>query len=119
VIWALDDSGATDTTQFMDVPVCWPPKGDVPQLMLLTNWTFSIYRDLTNAKVEVKQDGKSLEVNVEKFVRGYGAPTLVFQPKLDKTALPDKSNFDITVTLSNGRKYNYTVRTFFYDPAKR
>jgi uncharacterized protein YkwD len=119
VIWALDDSGATDTTQFMDVPVCWPPKGDVPQLMLLTNWSFSIYRDLTNAKVDVKQDGKPLVVSVEKFVRGYGAPTLVFQPKFDKTALPDKSNFDVTVTLSSGRKYNYTVRTFFYDPARR
>jgi len=119
VIWALDDSGSTDTVQYMDVPVCWPPKDDVPQLMLLTNWTFSIYRDLTNAKVDVKQDGKPLEVNVGKFVRGYGAPTLVFQPKYDKTVLPDKSNFDITVTLSSGRKYNYTVRTFFYDPAKR
>lgn len=119
VIWALDDSGTTDTSQYLDMPVCWPPKGDLPQLMLLTNWSFSIYRDLTNAKVEVMQDGKALEVNVEKFVRGYGAPTLVFQPKYDKSLLPDRSNFDVTVTLSNGRKYKYTVRTFFYNPAKQ
>lgn len=119
VIWALDDSGSTDTAQYMDNPVCWPPKGDVPQLMLFQNWTFSIYRDLTDAKVEVKQDGKAIDVKVEKFVRGYGAPTLVFTPSIDKNALPDKAKFDVSVTLSNGRKYSYTVRTFYYDPSKR
>ena len=119
VIWALDDSGSTDTTQYMDNPVCWPPKGDVPQLMLFQNWTFSIYRDLTDAKVEVVQDGKPINVKVEKFVRGYGAPTLVFAPEINKSSLPDKSKFDVTVTLSNGSKYSYTVRTFYYDPSKR
>ena len=118
VIWALDDSGSADTMEYMDLPVTWPPKGDVPQLMLLSNWTFSIYRDLKDAKVEVKQDGKPLEVKVEKYVAGYGAPTLVFQPSINKAALPDRSSFDVTVTLSNGRKYSYTVRTFFYDPAR-
>ena len=86
--------------------------------MLFSNWTFSIYRDLTGATVEVKQDGKALDVKVEKFLAGYGAPTLVFQPSFVKSALPDKSNFDVTVTLSNGRKYSYTVRTFSYDPAR-
>ncbi|MDA8886300.1 CAP domain-containing protein [Bacteroidia bacterium] len=118
VIWALDDSGSTDTAQYMDLPVTWPPQGDVPQLMMFSNWTFSIYRDLNDAKVEVKQDGKVIDVTVEKFVRGYGAPTLVFKPAIVKTALPSKSNFDVTVTLSGGRKYNYTVRSFYYDPGK-
>lgn len=118
VIWALDDSGSTDTSQYMDNPVCWPPKGDVPQLMLLTNWTFSIYRDLNNAKVEIKQDGKPIDVAVEKFVEGYGAPTLVFKPAIVKTSLPEKSVFDVTVTLSDGRKYSYAVRTFSYNPGR-
>jgi uncharacterized protein YkwD len=118
VIWALDDSGSADTAEYMDVPVAWPPKGHVPQLMLFTNWTFSIYRDLTNAKVEVIQDGKVLEVQVEPFLRGYGAPTLVFKPKYDKTALVDRSTFDVTVTLSDGRKYNYSVHSFAYDPMR-
>ncbi len=119
VIWALDDSGSADTAEYMDVPVAWPPVGHVPQLMLLTNWTFSIYRDLTDAKVEVKQDGKALEVQVEPFIRGYGAPTLVFRPKYDKAALAEESTFDITVTLSNGSKYNYSVHSFAYDPMSR
>lgn len=118
VIWALDDSGSTDTTQYMDLPVTWPPEGDVPQMMLFKNWTFSIYRDLTDAKVEVKQDGKALAVNVEPFLRGYGAPTLVFQPQYVKGSLPDRSNFDVQVTLSDRRKYNYTIRSFYYNPGK-
>lgn len=118
VIWALDDSGSEDTAKYKDNAVVWPPKGYVPQLMLFSTWTFSLYQDLSNAKVEVKQDGKAIEVNVEKFVRGYGAPTLVFTPAVDKAALPDKSNFDVTVTLSNGRKHSYTINTFSYDPAR-
>lgn len=118
VIWALDDSGSTDTAIYMDDPIVWPPKGHVPQLMLFSNWTFAIYRDLTDANVEVKQDGKTIPVTVEPFVRGYGAPTLVFKPTYTKTALPDKSNFDVTVTLKSGRKYNYTVKSFSYDPSK-
>lgn len=118
VIWALDDSGSTDTSMYMDNPVCWPPKGDVPQMMMFSNWTFSIYRDLKDATVSVKQDGKVLDVEVEPFLRGYGAPTLVFKPAYNKAALPDKSDFEVTVTLSDGRKYNYTVRSFFYNPGR-
>lgn len=118
VIWALDDSGSTDTSAYMDNPVCWPPKGHVPQMMLFENWTFSLYRDLKDAKVEVKQDGKNIDVKVEPALRGYGAPTLVFKPTITKTALPPKSKFDVSVTLSNGRKYNYTVNTFYYNPAR-
>jgi len=118
VIWALDDSGSADTTVYMDSPIVWPPQGHVPQLMLFSNWTFAIYRDLTNAKVEVKQDGKTIPVKVEPFVRGYGAPTLVFKPTYNKASLPEKSVFDVTVTLKDGRKFNYTVKSFSYDPAK-
>ncbi|MGB1037634.1 MAG: CAP domain-containing protein, partial [Bacteroidia bacterium] len=118
VIWALDDSGSTDTTQYMDAPVCWPPEGHVPQMMMFSNWTFSIYRDLKDAKVEVMQDGKAIPVVVEKYVEGYGAPTLVFKPQVNKNALPDKSNFDVSVTLSDGRNYKYTVRSFNYNPGR-
>lgn len=118
VIWALDDSGSADTTFYMDNPIVWPPKGHVPQLMLFSSWTFAIYRDLTDAMVEVMQDGKVIPVTVESFVRGYGAPTLVFKPTYDKAAIPDKSNFDVTVTLRNGSQFNYTVKSFFYAPSK-
>ncbi len=116
VIWALDDSGSTDSSMYMENPVCWPPKGDIPQMMLFENWTFSMYRDLDSAVIEVSQDGKPLEVKVEKLVEGYGAPTLVFKPQYEKSALPPKSLFEVNVTLSDGSKYSYAVRTFYYDP---
>ncbi len=118
VIWALDDSGSADTTVYIDEPILWPPKGHVPQLMLFSNWTFALYRDLNDAKVEVKQDGKSIPVQVEPFVKGYGAPTLVFKPTYDKSALPDKSDFDVTITLKDDSTFNYTVKSFSYNPLR-
>jgi hypothetical protein len=118
VIWALDDSGSADTTLYMDNPIVWPPKGHVPQLMLFSSWTFAIYRDLTDAQVEVVQDGKGIPVTVEPFVRGYGAPTLVFKPTYNKAEMPAKSSFEVTVTLRDGSQFNYTVESFLYDPSK-
>lgn len=118
VIWALDDSGSTDTADYMDKPISWPPNGYLPQLMLMENWTFSLYADLTDATVKVIQDGKPLEVIVEPYVEGYGAPTLVFKPKYNKNTLPVKSDFDVQVNLSDGRQFNYVVHTFAYNPVR-
>ena len=118
VIWALDDSGTTDTAEYMNKPISWPPKGYLPQLMLMENWTFSLYADLANATVVVLQDGKSLEVNVEPYVEGYGAPTLVFKPKYNKNTLPAKSDFNVQISLSDGRQFNYVVHTFAYNPVR-
>jgi len=118
VIWALDDSGTTDTAEYMNKPISWPPKGYLPQLMLMENWTFSLYADFANATVVVLQDGKSLEVNVEPYVEGYGAPTLVFKPKYNKNTLPAKSDFNVQISLSDGRQFNYVVHTFAYNPVR-
>jgi uncharacterized protein YkwD len=118
VIWALDDSGTTDTADYMDKPISWPPQGYLPQLMLMENWTFSLYGDLSEATVKVVQDGKPLEVKVEPVVQGYGAPTLVFKPKYNKNSLPAKSDFDVQVSLSDGRQFNYVVHTFAYNPVR-
>ncbi len=118
VIWALDDSGSTDSAEYMEKAVCWPPVGYVPQMMLFKHWSFSLYQNLDSATVEVTQDGVKLNVKVEKLVEGYGAPTLVFVPDFNRESLPTNSNFKVVVTLSNGRKYSYTVRSFDYDPNK-
>lgn len=118
VIWALDDSGTTDSADYMDKPICWPPKGYLPQLMLMENWTFSLYADLTDATVKVTQDGKPLDVKVEPYLEGYGAPTLVFKPTYNKNLLPLKSKFDVQVSLSDGRQFNYVVSTFAYNPVR-
>ena len=118
VIWALDDSGTTDTAEYMNKPISWPPKGYLPQLMLMENWTFSLYADLVNATVIVSQDGKPLDVNLQPYVAGYGAPTLVFNPNYNKNTLPAKSDFEVQVSLSDGRQFNYVVHTFAYNPVR-
>lgn len=118
VIWALDDSGSTDTAEYMEKAVCWPPAGYIPQMMLFKHWSFSLYQSLDSATVELTQDGKAIPVKVEKYVDGYGAPTLVFTPDINTASLPENANFEVNVTLSNGRKYSYTVHTFSYDPNK-
>ncbi|MBR9860369.1 hypothetical protein GYB22_06400, partial [bacterium] len=118
VIWALDDSGTIDTNVYAEKAVCWPPADYVPQMMLFKHWSFSIMKSLDSATVTVKQDGKEIPVNIEKYFEGYGEPTLVFTPQIDPKALPEKSVFEVTVTLSDGSKYSYTVRSFFYDPSK-
>ena len=73
---------------------------------------------MANATVVVLQDGKSLEVNVEPYVEGYGAPTLVFKPKYNKNTLPAKSYFNVQISLSDGRQFNYVVHTFAYNPVR-
>ena len=118
VIWVLDDSGSADTAEYMSKPISWPPKGYLPQLMLMENWTFSLYADLVNATVIVSQDGKPLDVNVQPYVAGYGAPTLVFKPNYNKNTLPAKSDFEVQVSLSDGRQFNYVVHTFAYNPVR-
>ncbi len=118
VIWALDDSGTTDTAEYMEKPICWPPAGYVPQMMLFKHWSFSMYQNLDSATVEVVQDGKALDLEIQNLVDGYGAPTLVFTPGIKRESLPERSSFEVSVTLSNGSKYSYTVKSFNYDPSK-
>ena len=118
VIWALDDSGSTDTATYKEQPISWPPDGYIPQLMLFKHWSFSLYQALDSATVDVTLDGDSIPVDVLKPVDGYGAPTLVFIPKYDKAKLNHNSVFEVVVTLSNGSNYSYTVRTMDYDPNK-
>lgn len=118
VIWALDDSGSTDTALYTEKAVCWPPQGYVPQMMLFKHWSFSLYQNLDSATVEVKQDGEAIDVEVMDYIEGYGQPTLVFVPQFSRESLPENSSFEVTITLSNGRKYSYTVHTFNYDPNK-
>lgn len=116
VVWALDDSGSKDTSHYMENPICWPPKGYIPNSMIFKHFSFGLYQDLTNAKVEVIHDGVSVNVDVKPFVRGYGVPTLVFTPDIPKESLKERNLIDITITLKNGKKFKYTVNPFEYNP---
>lgn len=116
VVWALDDSGSKDTSHYMENPICWPPKGYIPNSMIFKQFSFGLYQDLTDAKVAVVFNGKNIDVDVKPFVRGYGVPTLVFEPKFKADELTERNTFEITVTLKNGIKYEYTVNPFEYNP---
>lgn len=118
VIFADIDSTKADTSYYTSNPICWPPKGYIPQMMVFSNWTFAIHQNLDGAKVEVKLNGKNIPVKVEKPSYNYGIPYLSFTPQFDQTKLGMESTFEVSVTLSDGSNYSYSVIVFEYDPNK-
>ncbi|MHB1278574.1 MAG: tetratricopeptide repeat protein [Bacteroidia bacterium] len=119
LIWTLNDEGDKDTTEYLEDFVSWPPRDYCPIMFAFPRWHFSLYADLSKAKVTVSMDGNPLSITQEKQVPGYGMPSLVwlnnFEPEQGKT---------YTVTVSgiqrHGEKdlstYSYTVE--FIDPMK-
>jgi len=117
LIWTLDDGGDKDTTDFMEDFVSWPPRDFCPTMFAFPRWSFSLYADLSKAKVSMTANGQSLPIAQEKQVYGYGMPTVVwspgFKPEQGKT-------YTVTVqgVLIHGEKkartYTYTVE--FIDP---
>ncbi|HCS19315.1 MAG TPA: hypothetical protein DIW47_01930 [Bacteroidetes bacterium] len=119
LIWTLNDEGDKDTTAYMEDFVSWPPRDYCPTMFAFPRWHFSLYADLSKARVSVSADGKPLPITQEKQVQGYGMPSVVwlcnFEPEQGKT---------YTVTISgiqrHGEKspstYSYTVE--FIDPMK-
>jgi len=119
LIWTLDDGGDKDTTEFMEDFVSWPPRDYCPSMFAFPRWNFSLYADLSKAKVSMTADGKPLEIVQEKQVTGYGMPTLVWVPKFEPV---EGKTYTVTVqgVLLHGEKkartYTYTVE--FINPMK-
>lgn len=119
LIWTLNDEGDKDTTEYMEDYVSWPPRDYCPAMFAFPRWHFSLYADLSKAKVTVSMDGKPLSITQEKQVNGYGMPSIVwlcnFEPEQGKT-------YTVTITgiQRHGEKkpstYTYTVE--FIDPMK-
>jgi hypothetical protein len=49
-------------------------------------------------------------------VGGYGMPTLVWTPQLNLQELDKESVIDVSVRLSDGKQYNYSVGIFQFNP---
>ncbi|MDX5319634.1 MAG: CAP domain-containing protein, partial [Bacteroidota bacterium] len=119
LIWTLDDAGDKDTTEYMEDFVSWPPRDYCPIMFAFDRWSFSLYADLSKAKVSMSLDGKPLAIKQETQVSGYGMPTLVWTPDFK----PEQGK-KYTVTIqgvklhgnSTPRTYQYTVE--FIDPMK-
>ncbi len=115
-IWALDDSGSTDTSIYKDQFVAWPPEGYLPKMVVFKNWSFSIYRDLKGANVTMTENGKPVVIKQHPLVEGYGMPTLVWTPEVDLAGNTANRNFEVSIKLTDGRLYKFMVNAFDFDP---
>lgn len=115
-IWASDDSGSIDTNLYKEQFVAWPPEGNIPKMMVFKYWSFSIDQDLNGAKVTMKMGDNNIPLKMNYFDGGNRLPSLVFEPQLDLTTLTDKTKVDVSVVLKNGRRYDYSVLIFDFDP---
>jgi uncharacterized protein YkwD len=116
VIWAVDDSGRTDSATYEKQFVSWPPEGYTPSKMVFNHWSFSLYRDLEGATVTMSQGGQSVPVKMQPLTEGYGMPTLVWTPDINLQEIDKPTDYNVTIRLSDGRKYNYTVGIFPFNP---
>lgn len=114
-IWALDDSGATDTAIYSNSFVAWPPEGYTPEMVVFKNWSFGIYRDLKGAKVSMTEDGKPVALVLHPTIEGYGMPTLCWTPQITFDKTKDRS-FEVSIILADGRLYKYIVHVLAFDP---
>lgn len=114
-IWALDDSGSTDTAMYANQFVAWPPEGYTPQMVVFKNWSFSIYRDLKGAQVTMTEKGNPVTLKQHPVIEGYGMPTLVWTPEIDNKKAEDRT-FEVTIKLTDGRLYKYNVQVIAFDP---
>lgn len=119
LIWTLDQSGDMDSSMYMTDFVSWPPRDYCPTMFAFPRWSFSLYADLSKAKVSMTVDGKKVELTQEKMVGGYGMPTLVWKPSGEM--VPGKV-YQVTVSgvLLHGDRtpVTYTYSVEFIDPMK-
>ncbi len=119
MIWTLDNSGNKDTTAYMQDFVSWPPRDFCPTMFAFSRWSFSLYADLSKARVSMKANGKSVPVKQENLVAGYGMPTLVWAPQFEA-----QEGVVYTVVISGVKIYGekspitYSYQVEFVNPMK-
>jgi hypothetical protein len=111
-IWALDDSGSTDSATYKDQFIAWPNEGYLPAMMAFDHWSFSMYRDMKGAKVSMTADGNPVKLKQQAYKEGYGMPTLVWTPDIDRKKIDNETKYDVTIRFSDGKTVKYTVNLF-------
>lgn len=111
-IWALDDSGSTDSAVYREQYVAWPNEGYLPVMMAFDQWSFSLYRDLKGAKVTMTSNGQAVKLTQQTYTEGYGMPTIVWIPEIDRSKIDKETIFDVTITLSDKSTFKYSVTLF-------
>ncbi|MBI1221066.1 MAG: hypothetical protein GC180_00555 [Bacteroidetes bacterium] len=119
LIWTLDDGGDKDSSDYMMDFVSWPPRDYCPAMFAFNRWNFSLYANLTKARVTMSVDGKTLPLKQEQPVDGYGMPTLVWTPQF-KPEMGKSYVVKIEGILLHGdsHPHTYTYTVEFIDPMK-
>ncbi|MCB9250909.1 MAG: CAP domain-containing protein [Flavobacteriales bacterium] len=112
VLWALDDSRKKDTVFYANNFIAWPYNGYMHKMFVFKRWSFSLYEDLSDAKVSMKLNNIPLKLSVEKLVDGYGLPTLAWTPVIETQKLKEGDVFEVNITLKNKKVFKYEVRIF-------
>jgi hypothetical protein len=99
--------------------VAWPAAGYFPYPLVAPRWSFSVHNnaDLSAAQVVMTgPDGKAMPQTLLPYVKGYGEPTIVWEPAGIDVKNPADAVYSITVTgVKGGRPdgaYAYQVTLF-------
>jgi len=95
--------------------ISWPPQGYCPNMLMFEKWSFSMYGDLKDAKIEISAPHISKMTVSGHVEQSPMLPfsTLVFDPNIRRTEfqmLPNGEKIDIKITLKNKKVYTYSVK---------
>jgi hypothetical protein len=104
-----------DSSYYQKNFISWPPQGYCPSMLMFEKWSFSMYGDLKDAKIEISSPHIS-KMTVSGHVElspMLPFSTLVFEPNIRRTEfqmLPNGEKIDIKITLKNKKVYSYSVK---------
>ncbi len=104
-----------DSSYYQKNFISWPPQGYCPNMLMFEKWSFSMYGDLKDAKIEVSAPHISKMTVSGHVEQSPMLPfsTLVFDPNIRRTEfqmLPNGEKIDIKITLKNKKVYSYSVK---------
>ena len=106
-LWCVNEA-EWDTSTYINKGVAWPAPGYSPAIFQFKYWSYSAYKDFTNAKVQMVdlKTNQSIPCQIMNVVKGYGMPTLVWMPSLTKNVSALRS-YDVVIILNTGEKIQY------------
>ncbi len=110
-ILTVDNSNKFDTLKYKSQFIAWPPAGYCPKMLVYKKWSFTIDQNLAGATVVMKNKlGENVPLTIEALAPGYGLNTLVWEPEINMQTVGDNDDYNVIVTLSNSKTYNYKVK---------
>jgi hypothetical protein len=57
-------------------------------------------------------NGQAVKLTQQTYTEGYGMPTIVWIPEIDRSKIDKETIFDVTITLSDKSTFKYSVTLF-------